>query len=123
RKRLRDYEMGGSSHAALIRLLERCRGSGLAVVLVAMPASSPFREIYSADVEGPFQREMTRLAGRYGARFVDLRGLVDDRLFVDASRLGPGGGGATAGLLADALAPIAARHRAVPAALPAFTKK
>jgi hypothetical protein len=104
---LRDYQIAGAASDGLIRFLERCRAAGIAAVILAVPATSYYRTIYTAEVERPFQAHMTALVRAYGARFVDYRSRLDDRLFSDAYHLRPEGGKVLADLLVrEVLAPL-----------------
>jgi hypothetical protein len=83
RKSLRNYRVGGTAAEALERLLKRCRQHGITPVLVGVPVSIPYRELYTPEIDGPFLSYMNQMAQTYRCQFVDYRDRVPDSLFLD----------------------------------------
>lgn len=88
---LRRFEVGGTSVAALERLLQKCQKKGIRVVLVGVPVTSPHRGLYKPPIEEPFQAYLARVTRKFGCQFVDYRGRIPDTLFVDNHHLSPDG--------------------------------
>jgi hypothetical protein len=80
-QRLQDFAIGGLSASRLERLIERHRAQGAAVVLLAPPASSPFRSQYRAPIDTPFLAHMHELERRHGVRYVEYRDRMPDERF------------------------------------------
>ena len=103
---LREYRLDGAAATALERFLGRARDAGIRIVLVAVPATSWLRALYTPHVERTFRDYMEGVSQRYGTEFVDYRARVPDRLFSDHYHLNARGGGAFARMLAsEVLAP------------------
>ena len=106
RRWLRDYQLGGGAARALERFLARGRDAGIRIVLVAVPASSWLRELYTPAIERTFRDYMDRVSHRYGTEFVDYRARISDRFFSDHYHLNARGGAHFARMLAsEVLAP------------------
>ncbi len=104
---LRDYEIGGAASDGLLRFLARCRAAGIRPVILAVPATTSLRAMYTPDIERRFQAHMAELVRQGPGQYVDYRGRLDDRLFVDVYHLGPEGGTVLADLFArEVLAPL-----------------
>lgn len=81
---LRNYRIGGNAKRSFDRLLQRCAADGAGVVLVAVPVSSPHRQLYTPEIEGPFQETIRQALQRYPHfRFFDLRAALADQEFYD----------------------------------------
>lgn len=81
---LRNYQIGGNAKRSFDRLLQRCAEDGTSVVLVAVPVSSPHRQLYTPNIESPFQETMRQTLNRYPQfRFLDLRTALADQEFYD----------------------------------------
>jgi hypothetical protein len=105
-KRFRDYQPGGTTAAALERMLGRCRANGVEVVLVAPPGATFFREKCTPEIDAAFTGYVGRLARAYGCRFLDCRDALPDQLFADLVHLNePGGHYFTRKLTHEVLSP------------------
>lgn len=109
---LKDYRPGGLSAHRLERLLDRCRSSGIAVLLVGVPVASPYRRAYTPEVETAFLHYVRALTDRFGCSFVDWRDRLPDKYFADARHAYPEGGVYFSRRLAAAvLAPLWRDHQ------------
>jgi hypothetical protein len=79
----RDYQITGSTLAALERMLTRCRKEGIEVLLVAGPMLSYWRCHYTSEIEGAYQQCIDRLVRTYGCSYADYRERLPDRYFKD----------------------------------------
>jgi hypothetical protein len=91
-KRFRDYRPGGTTAAALERLLRRCRRSGVEVVLVGAPNASYYNRNYTPEINTAYLRYINGLTQTYGCRFLDYRDAAPDQLFEDLNHLNDEGG-------------------------------
>lgn len=106
RRWLHAYQLGGGAARALERFLARGRDAGIRIVLVAVPASSWLRELYTPAIEQTFRDYMDRVSQGDGAEFVDYRARIADRFFSDHYHLNARGGAVFARMLAsEVLAP------------------
>jgi len=113
-KRFRFYQVGGTTAAALERLLQRCRSIGTDVVLIGAPNHSSYVCLFTPEIDAAYTAYMTRLTRTYGVRFLDCRAAVPDQLFADAAHLDPEGGRYfTRVLTRDVLSPWLRQHQAV----------
>jgi len=87
RRWLRDYHAGGVTAEALERMLDRCRGAGIGVVLLGIPACSAHRAEFTPQIELEYTGYIDRLTREYGCRFVDARDWMPDTLFLDDMHL------------------------------------
>jgi hypothetical protein len=90
-KRFRKYRVGGTTAAALERLLRRCRDSGIEVVLVGVPNDSAYVRNYTPAIDAAYSDYVGRLTRDYQCRFLDYRAAVPDDLFADLCHLNPFG--------------------------------
>jgi hypothetical protein len=105
-RRFKDYHPGGTTAAALERLLRRCRESGIEVVLIGAANDSHFRQHYTRDRDAAYFAYVGRLTRTYGCRFLDYRDAVPDQLFNDVCHLnGDGGHYLTRKLTREVLSP------------------
>ena len=86
-KRFKDYQPGGTTAAALERLLQRCRANDIEVVLVGVPNDSYFLRQCTPDINATYLDYVGRLTRTYGCRFIDYRDAEPDQLFVDSNHL------------------------------------
>ena len=87
---LRNYQPGGgTSEAALERILQRCQKRGIKVTLVGVPVASAHRQLYTPAIEAKFQSYVSRYVKTYFCEFVDYRSKVPDDLFLDHHHLSP----------------------------------
>ncbi len=104
---LNDYEVDGVMPRALERVLARCRGEGIAVLLLAPPLCGPHRALYTPAVEEAFQSYLTSLTRDYSCDFADCRALIPDGYFRNHDHLDEEGAIYFSGLLAeDVLLPL-----------------
>ena len=89
---LRNYSVGGTSAAALERVLRRCAEHGVTVVLVAPPVTAAHRAAYTPPIDAAFSAYVTQLAPRHGCRLVSHRDRLPDELFIDNHHLSTAGG-------------------------------
>jgi hypothetical protein len=102
----RNYQTDSTSSAALERLVRRCGGLGIDVVLVAAPVSSYYRRCVTPEIESAYEAYLERLTRTSGCALVDYRDQVPDRLFSDLLHLNPDGYGYfTRRLTREVLAP------------------
>jgi hypothetical protein len=105
-RRFHNYRPGGTTAAALERLLRRCRENGIEVVLIGAANDSHFRRHYTPDRDAAYYAYIGRLTRTYGCRFVDYRDAVPDQLFNDVCHLsGDGGHYLTRKLTREVLSP------------------
>jgi hypothetical protein len=110
--RFRDYRPGGTTAAALERLLQRCRRHGIDVVLIGAPGDSSFRRLYTPERDAGYRAYIGRLTQTYGCRFIDYRGAVPDQLFGDLYHLnGEGAHYMTRRLTREVLSPWLQRRQ------------
>jgi hypothetical protein len=110
-KRFRDYRPGGTTAAALERLLQRCNRHGIDVVLIGAANDSFFRRQYTPEVDAAYFAYIGRLTQTYGCRFLDYRDAVPDQLFGDLCHLnGEGAHYLTRKLTRDVLSPWLREH-------------
>jgi len=103
---LRNYRVGGTSAAALDRLLATCRAHGIAVVLVAPPVTVAHRAAYTPAIDQAFTGHVTQLAAQHQIPFISHRERLPDELFLDNHHLLPVGGRTWSAMLAvEVLAP------------------
>lgn len=111
-KWLRNYRLGGSSTAALESILNRCNDLHIAVVLVGIPLSSPYRKCYTREMDVAFRTYLNQVTAIYSCRFVDYRELLPDQFFWDAYHVVRTGGETFSRRLAeDCLAPVWRQQR------------
>jgi len=114
-KRFDDYRPGGTTAAALERLLQRCNRNGIDVVLVGAANDSYFRRHYTPELNTAYLAYIGRLTHTYGCRFVDYRDAVPDQLFGDSCHLnGEGVHYLTRKLTREVLSPWLSEARAGP---------
>jgi hypothetical protein len=110
--RFRDYRPGGTTAAALERLLQRCRRHGIDVVLIGAPGDSSFLRQYTPERDASYRAYIGRLTGTYGCRFIDYRDAVPDQLFGDLYHLnGEGAHYMTRRLTREVLSPWLRRRQ------------
>jgi hypothetical protein len=91
-KDMRDFRAGGGMCGhRLERLLARCQATGVHVLLVAPPVSSPYRRGYSKEVNAAFLAYVQELCARYGCRYIDWRDRLPDPYFCDCHHQYPAG--------------------------------
>jgi hypothetical protein len=113
RKRFRAYRPGGTTTAAMERLLQRCREYGIEVVLVESPVTTYFRANYTPEVDAAYRAYLGPLARQFGCRFIDYREAVPDEAFGDLVHLNAAGGRYfTCRLTRDVLSPWLSERRA-----------
>lgn len=91
RKRLADFRIGGSASESLERLIQRCRGGGIQVILVGVPVSTPHRDLYTPEIDAVYRNYLRRLTETYECQFVDYRDRVPDSGFRDNHHVVPSG--------------------------------
>jgi hypothetical protein len=89
---LRDFRVGGTSAAALDRLLQRCVAEGIEMILLAPPVTAAHRAAYTPAIDAEFHAYIRQVAARYHCRFVNCRERVPEGLFLDNHHLLPEGG-------------------------------
>jgi len=90
-KRLAHYRAGGTTAAALDRLLDRCRDNGIDVILVGAPNTSYFRRFFTPEIEAEYRAYIDRLTRTYGCPYFDYADQVPDHLFKDPVHLNAAG--------------------------------
>lgn len=83
RRCLRSYRAGGTSGAALERLLQLCQANGITPLLVGVPLTQAHRDLYVGPIEDNYQAYLSAISEKYGCRYVEYRHRVPDRLFLD----------------------------------------
>jgi hypothetical protein len=91
-KETRDYHLQGVVTRRLERLLARCQSSGIAVLLVRVPVSSPQRRGITAEVNAAFLQYMKTLTALHGCCFTDCRDRIPDSYFRDGHHVYAEGG-------------------------------
>jgi hypothetical protein len=105
-KRFSDYRPGGTTAAALERLLQRCNRHGIEVVLIGAANDSSFRRLYTPEIDAAYFAYIGHLKTTYSCRFLDYRDAVPDQLFGDVCHLnGEGGHYLTRKLTHEVLSP------------------
>lgn len=89
--RFRGYAPGGTTAAALERLLDRCRRQNVAAVLIGAPNSSFYRQNFTPDIRAAYREYVNCLTKTYACCFFDYSDYVPDSLFQDAVHLNPVG--------------------------------
>lgn len=89
--RFRGYTPTGATALALERLLDRCRGRNIRVVLIGAPNSSCFRQNFTPEVKAAYREYLNRLTKTYDCRYFDYSERVPDQLFQDPVHLSPVG--------------------------------
>ena len=117
RRWLKRYQVGGAAAASLERLVQRCEGEAIPVLLVGVPVTSAHRGLYRPEIEAAFQRHMQDVTRRYThTRYVDFRAAIPDIGFTDNHHLTPEGGMQFSRLLAEqALLPELREHHTISA--------
>ncbi|HKB00933.1 MAG TPA: hypothetical protein VKD90_01880 [Gemmataceae bacterium] len=87
RRWVTPYRIDGPEAAALERILGRCRGEEIGIVLLGIPACSATRAEFTPAIEAEYRGYLDRLSREYGCRFVDAGDWVPDRLFADADHV------------------------------------
>ncbi len=82
-KKLHGYRIGGSTAAALERLLDRCHHLNIPVVLVGVPLTSYARQCFTPEIDAAYHDYTARLCRTYSCRFVDWRDQIPDADFLD----------------------------------------
>ena len=88
-----NFRIEGYAPAALDRLLTRCEGEGISVVLVVPPFSHNLRELFTPDIETCFQDYLAALRRRHPFDYVDLRDSLPDAAFADGHHMSLAHGG------------------------------
>jgi hypothetical protein len=103
---MEDYEISGPIPESLERFLERCRAQQIDAIVLAAPATTAVRRIYTPPREERFQTFIHGVSERLGVPFVDYRARLEDRFFNDGVHLTPAGGARLTELLAtEVIAP------------------
>jgi hypothetical protein len=89
---LRHYHIGGTSGAALERIVQRCREHDIEPILVGVPVTLAHRQAYTPPIEAAYLQHMRAVARRHGCVFVDYRDRLPDALFLDNHHVLPEGG-------------------------------
>jgi hypothetical protein len=112
-RRFRNYRVGGTTAAALERLLARCRSNGIEVVLVGVPNDSAYVRNYTPAIDAAYSDYVGRLTRDYQCRFLDYRAAVPDDFFADVCHVNPYGADYfTRKLTREIIAPWWERHAA-----------
>lgn len=107
-----DYQVTGPIPEMLQQFIARCRAAGIDVVLLAPPATSAVRHIYTPERESRFQVFVQDVSLRLEVPFIDYRARLDDQLFDDGVHLSRRGGVRLAEMLAaEVVAPRLAALR------------
>jgi hypothetical protein len=116
-QRFTDYHPGGTTAAALERLLQRCRKNGIDVILIGAANDSSFRQHYTPDIDAAYFAHVEKLTQTYGCRFLDYRDAVPDQFFGDVCHLnGEGSHYLTRKLTREVLSPWLRQNQAAVAA-------
>jgi hypothetical protein len=91
-REVKDFHLDGVATRRLERLLDRCRAEGIAVVMVGVPVSSPYRRASTPEVDAQFLAYMDRLTNEYGCTYTDWRDKVPDPYFIDGHHANDAGG-------------------------------
>jgi hypothetical protein len=75
----------------LERLLDRCRRSGIPVVLVGVPVSSPYQRATTPAIDAAFLEYVHHLEQCYGCSYSDWRTRLADGYFIDGHHANPAG--------------------------------
>jgi hypothetical protein len=90
-KELQDYRVDGMAPRGLERLLDRCRRSGIPVVLVGVPVSSPYQRATTPEIDAAFLEYVGHLEQCYGCSYSDWRTRLADGYFIDGHHANPAG--------------------------------
>jgi hypothetical protein len=85
---LRDFRPGGTSAAALERMLACCRAHCIEPILIHVPLSSGHRDCYTSEIEASFRAYVSAITQKYGCQCVDYQAALPDRFFVDHHHVG-----------------------------------
>jgi hypothetical protein len=89
---LKDFQLSKLETAALERLLRRCRGERIEVLLVGFPLMERGRALHTPEIDRVFLSYVHDLTTEYGCRFVDMRNRIPDYGFGDGLHVNDLGG-------------------------------